>query len=42
VHWLALVMLYTGMALTLLATALYLQRGLAQARRLEAEPEPPV
>jgi cardiolipin synthase len=41
VHWLALVMLYTGLTLTLLATALYIQRGLAQARRLGEEPKPP-
>jgi cardiolipin synthase len=32
VHWLALVMLYTGIALSLLATVLYVRRGLAQAR----------
>ncbi len=31
VHWLALVMLYVGMALSLLATALYVRRGLAEA-----------
>ena len=34
VHWLALVMLYTGLALTLGATVLYVRTGLAQARRL--------
>jgi cardiolipin synthase len=33
VHWLALIMLYVGLALSLTATALYLRRGLAQARR---------
>ncbi|MGI8506182.1 MAG: CDP-alcohol phosphatidyltransferase family protein, partial [Solirubrobacteraceae bacterium] len=32
VHWLALVMLYVGMALSLLATVLYVRRGLAEAR----------
>jgi len=32
VHWLALVMLYTGIALSLLATVLYVRRGLAQTR----------
>ncbi len=32
VHWLALVMLYIGMALTLLATARYIQSGIAQMR----------
>jgi cardiolipin synthase len=32
VHWLALVMLYSGIALSLLATVLYVRRGLAQAR----------
>jgi cardiolipin synthase len=41
VHWLALAMLYVGMALTLLATALYVRRGLAEARRLKGEPAPP-
>jgi cardiolipin synthase (CMP-forming) len=34
VHWLALVMLYVGLSLTLLATVLYVRRGLAEARRL--------
>jgi cardiolipin synthase len=32
VHWLALVMLYSGIALSLLATVLYVRRGLAEAR----------
>ncbi len=32
VHWLALVLLYTGMALALLATVLYVQDGLRQTR----------
>lgn len=32
VHWLALVMLYTGLALSLLATVLYVRRGLAAVR----------
>jgi cardiolipin synthase len=32
VHWLALVMLYVGMALALSATALYVRSGLEQAR----------
>jgi cardiolipin synthase len=31
VHWLALIMLYVGMALALLATARYVQRGLHEA-----------
>jgi CDP-diacylglycerol--glycerol-3-phosphate 3-phosphatidyltransferase len=31
-HWLALVMLYCGMALALLATALYVSDGIAQTR----------
>lgn len=35
VHWLALVMLYLGMVLSLLATALYVRRGLHEARALE-------
>jgi cardiolipin synthase len=30
VHWLALIMLYVGLVLTLLATVLYVKRGLAQ------------
>ncbi|HEY3728777.1 MAG TPA: CDP-alcohol phosphatidyltransferase family protein [Solirubrobacteraceae bacterium] len=34
VHWLALILLYTGMALSLGATALYLRRGISQARRI--------
>jgi cardiolipin synthase (CMP-forming) len=32
VHWLALVMLYTGMALSLTATVLYVRSGLQQTR----------
>jgi len=32
VHWLALVMLYLGLALALTATALYIRDGLEQAR----------
>jgi cardiolipin synthase len=32
VHWLALVMLYVGLVLALLATVLYVRRGLAEAR----------
>jgi cardiolipin synthase len=36
VHWLALIMLYVGIALTLLATALYIRHGLAQVRKLNA------
>jgi hypothetical protein len=32
VHWLALIMLYAGLALAWTATALYLRRGLAQTR----------
>jgi cardiolipin synthase len=34
VHWLALIMLYVGMALSLLATGLYIRHGLAQMRKL--------
>lgn len=37
VHWLALVMLYVGLVLALLATALYLRRGVSEARRLARE-----
>jgi cardiolipin synthase len=36
VHWLALVMLYVGMALGILATVLYVRRGRAELRRREA------
>jgi cardiolipin synthase len=36
VHWLALIMLYSGLALSLTATALYVRRGLAEARALRA------
>ena len=32
VHWLALVMLYVGLALALLATALYVRSGVAEAQ----------
>jgi cardiolipin synthase len=32
VHWLALILLYVGLALALVATALYIRDGLAQAR----------
>lgn len=42
VHWLALVMLYVGLVLALLATVLYVRRGLAESHRLaEQEPPPP-
>jgi cardiolipin synthase (CMP-forming) len=34
VHWLALIMLYTGLALALLASGLYIRSGLQQARKL--------
>jgi hypothetical protein len=33
VHWLALIMLYSGMALSLTASVLYVRRGLSEARR---------
>jgi hypothetical protein len=32
VHWLALIMLYSGLVLSLTASALYVRRGLAEAR----------
>jgi cardiolipin synthase len=35
VHWLALIMLYVGMAFTLTATVLYIRHGVAQARKLQ-------
>jgi len=34
VHWLALIMLYVGLALALVATALYVRSGVRQARKL--------
>jgi cardiolipin synthase (CMP-forming) len=34
VHWLALIMLYVGLALALAATALYIRSGVQQARKL--------
>jgi cardiolipin synthase (CMP-forming) len=34
VHWLALIMLYVGLALALLATALYIRSGIRQARTM--------
>jgi cardiolipin synthase len=34
VHWLALIMLYVGLALALLASALYIRSGVQQARKL--------
>ncbi len=41
-HRVALIMLYAGLALSLLATVLYVRRGLAEARRLAVErAEPP-
>jgi cardiolipin synthase len=40
VHWLALIMLYAGLALALIATALYVRRGLAEARRIAAGSQP--
>jgi hypothetical protein len=33
VHWLALIMLYVGMALSLSASVLYVRRGLAELRK---------
>jgi cardiolipin synthase (CMP-forming) len=40
VHWLALIMLYVGLALSLVATALYIRSGIRQARKLsDAEAE---
>jgi cardiolipin synthase len=35
-HWLALVMLYVGMALSLTATALYIRRGFAETRKVSS------
>ncbi len=36
VHWLALIMLYAGLALALAATALYMRRGLHELRKLSS------
>jgi CDP-diacylglycerol--glycerol-3-phosphate 3-phosphatidyltransferase len=42
VHWLAVIMLYIGLVLALVATALYVRTGMIRARKLgAAEPEPP-
>ena len=38
VHWLAVAMLYVGLALALLATALYVRSGVMQARDLSRRP----
>ena len=35
VHWLALILLYVGMALALTATVLYVRTGIREARRGE-------
>ena len=40
VHWLALVMLYCGLALSLVATALYVRSGLEQVRTRDRLGEP--
>jgi cardiolipin synthase (CMP-forming) len=40
VHWLALIMLYCGMALSLTATVLYVRRGVAEVRRRQAAAGP--
>jgi cardiolipin synthase len=37
VHWLALILLYTGLALSLTATAVYIRRGLEEARKAGRE-----
>lgn len=42
VHWLALVMLYVGLVLALVATVLYVRRGLAEARSLAVAGQTPV
>ena len=36
VHWLALIMLYSGLTLALLATVLYVRDGLRQTRARKA------
>jgi cardiolipin synthase len=43
VHWLALILLYIGLALALVATVLYIRSGVRQARKLgQGAPERPV
>jgi CDP-diacylglycerol--glycerol-3-phosphate 3-phosphatidyltransferase len=42
VHWLALILLYIGLALALVATALYIRSGIRQARNLDSAHDPPV
>ena len=37
VHWLALILLYIGLGLALVATALYIRSGIRQARTLDAQ-----
>jgi cardiolipin synthase (CMP-forming) len=37
VHWLALILLYVGLALALIATWLYIRRGLRELRRLKLD-----
>jgi cardiolipin synthase len=41
VHWLALILLYVGMALGLVSAALYVRRGLREIRALDARKERP-
>jgi CDP-diacylglycerol--glycerol-3-phosphate 3-phosphatidyltransferase len=41
VHWLALILLYVGLALSLTATALYIRRGLRQLRERRQAADPP-
>jgi cardiolipin synthase (CMP-forming) len=36
VHWLALILLYAGLVLSLTASALYVRRGLSEARKLSS------
>jgi cardiolipin synthase len=36
VHWLALVMLYVGMAFSLTSTAMYIRRGIIESRKLSS------
>ena len=41
VHWLALIMLYVGMALGLVSAALYVRRGVREIRARDARKERP-
>jgi hypothetical protein len=41
IHWFALFCLYLGLALSLIATALYVRRGVQELRNAAARADPP-